>query len=124
MKSVVVEVPSIKNPIQPCPGFLKKELADFKLDVMGLCQFGCIYCSSNWGNYARINRAEFADLAEQQTGRRLLPDEDPELTFKWPDVLPKLQQQLERRRDPHWGQGQTLVFSMLTDGFSPSNVKA
>ncbi len=42
--------------------------------------------------------------------------------FVWPDVLHNLSRQLGQHR-PTWGQGQTLVFSMLTDGFSPYLVK-
>ncbi|MCP5008122.1 MAG: hypothetical protein GY941_29920, partial [Planctomycetes bacterium] len=48
--------------------------------------------------------------------------EDPALMFVWPDVLHNLSRQLGQHR-PTWGQGQTLVFSMLTDGFSPYLVK-
>ena len=114
----IVEVPSIREPIRPSPGFQKKALADYKLDIMGLCGFGCRYCSSNAGNYLRINRARFADATEEQLGEKLLPAENPELAFVWPDVIERLDAQLDRKK-PTWGQGWTLVFSMLTDGFSP-----
>lgn len=40
MKLKIVDVPSIKNPIMEAPGFAKKELATFKLDLMALCGFG------------------------------------------------------------------------------------
>ena len=56
MKSKVVRVPSIAQPICRSPGFEKKRLSEYKLDLMALCGFGCRYCSSNWGNYLRINR--------------------------------------------------------------------
>ena len=39
--------------------------------------------------------------------------------FVWPDVLANLKAQIDRRRGRQLGQGRTLVFSMLTDGFSP-----
>lgn len=123
MKNKTVNVPSIKRPIQPSPGFAKKRLSEFKLDILGLCGFGCRYCSSNEGNYLRIKRSEFADITEQQLGQRLLPAQDPSLTFAWPDVLERLEAQLAGKR-PGWGEGRTLVFSMLTDGFSPALVKA
>jgi hypothetical protein len=108
----------------PSPGFQKKELADFKIDLMALCGFGCSYCSSNWGNYLRINREDFAERTEKQLGKRLYPDTSPDLAMIWPDVLEKLSAQVlahRRRHDalPIWGLGKTLVFSMLTDGFSP-----
>ena len=118
MKLKVVEVPSIKRLVVESPGFAKKALSTYKLDLMALCGFSCRYCSSNNGNYLRTNRGRFADLTEQQTGERTLPGEDPSLTFEWPDVLAKLERELVAR-PKSFGAGQTLVFSMLTDGFSP-----
>ena len=94
MKPIIVEIPSIKDPIKKSPGFHKKELADYKLDIMGLCQFGCAYCSSNAGNYLRINRDKFAALTEAQTGEALLPATTPGLTFKWSDFEERLDAQL------------------------------
>jgi DNA repair photolyase len=122
MKLNIVKVPSIKQPITQSPGFHKKELSDYKLDACALCGFGCRYCSSNFGNYLRINRKRFANLTEQQIGERLLPAEDPSLMFVWPDYLDRLSDQLSHKR-PDWGTGQTMVYSMLTDGFAPELVK-
>jgi DNA repair photolyase len=85
---------------------------------LALCEFGCEYCSSNWGNYLRIRREQFAELTEAQLGKRTYPDNDPDLIFIWPDILTHLHRQLEKK-PPNWGAGRTLVFSMLTDGFSP-----
>ncbi len=123
MKNQVVYVNSVKDPVKPSPGFAKKRLSTYKLDIMALCGFGCRYCSSNAGNYLRINRRPFAEETERQIGQRLLPAQEPSLTFEWPDVIVNLERQLERRRQA-WGRGETLVFSMLTDGFSPRLVKA
>lgn len=123
MKNRVVEVASVKQPIKRSPGFAKKELSTFKLDIMALCGFGCRYCSSNAGNYLRINRSKFAHETEKQLGVRLLPAVDPTLTFEWPDIVPRLETQLATRRSS-WGEGETLVFSMLTDGFSPRLVQS
>ena len=108
----------IKNPIKRSQGFEKKLLSEYKLDVMGLCGFGCKYCSSNSGNYLRINRKRFADLTEQQLRERVFPADDPSLTFRWLNIAEKLELQLAKKC-PGWGKGKTLVFSMLTDGFSP-----
>jgi len=116
-RNLVVEVPSIAEPIRRAPGFAKKHLATWKLDLMALCGFGCSYCSSNTGNYLRINRERFADITEDVTGRRLYPSSSPELAFTWPDVLEKLEAQLAKRPKT-WGAGETLVLSMLTDAFS------
>ena len=117
-RPVIVEVPTIEEPIQPSPGFAKKQIADYKLDICGLCQFGCVYCSSNHGNYLRIRRKPFATLTEKQTGTRTLPADNPDLMFAWREILENMERQL-RGKPETWGEGQTLVFSMLTDGFSP-----
>src|SRR6266404_252564 len=90
----VVEVPSIKEPIQPSPGFAKKALSEYKLDACGKCGFSCSYCSSNAGNYLRINREPFARLTEAQLGERILPTEGQPLMFVWPDFEQRLQEQL------------------------------
>src|SRR4051794_10313727 len=79
----LVEVPTIKDIIQASPGFRKKGLADWKLDIAALCGFGCRYCSSNNGNYLRIHRAEFAELARQQVGESLTPQDDPHPMHIW-----------------------------------------
>ena len=59
MKNIIVHVENMKTLIKPAPGFVKKDLADYKLDIVALCGFGCLYCSSNMGNYLRINQKEF-----------------------------------------------------------------
>lgn len=135
MKTRLVTIPSIKDPIKPSPGFEKKGLATHKLDIMGLCGFGCSYCSSNEGNYLRINRARFAEMTREQTGQALLPATSPGLSFRWGDFEERLDAQLRPKprsvrstentvTDPifaagRWGYGHTLVFSQLTDAFSP-----
>lgn len=126
MKPTIVDVPSIKDPIKSSPGFAKKELATYKLDLMGLCAAGCAYCSSNAGNYLRINRQRFAELTLAQTGEALLPATSPALSFRWTDFEMRLDEQVRRLRPTtaRWGTGETLVFSQLTDGFSPWAVKS
>lgn len=118
MKNTVVEVPAIKQPLRPSPGFAKKELATYKLDLLGSCEFGCVYCSSDMGNYLRINRRAFLTLAERQLGRPVAAEELKSISFHWPDVIPNLERQLATK-SPEFGAGETVVFSMLTDGFSP-----
>lgn len=116
-RNLLVALPSPRDPIKPSPGFAKKELATWKLDLVALCGFGCRYCSSSTGNYLRINREKFADATEAQLGRRLYPATSPELAMVWPDVIARLDEQLDRV-GPGFGAGETLVFSMLTDAFS------
>jgi hypothetical protein len=81
VKNRIVKVPTFQDPIKPSPGFDKKGLSDFKLDLMGLYGFGCAHCSSNEGNCLRIRRKKFLDLTEAQCGERVLPSEAPSLTF-------------------------------------------
>jgi DNA repair photolyase len=120
MKTTLVDVDSIKNPIKRSPGFAKKELATYKLDLMAWCQGGCLYCSSPSGNYLRSHRERFADAAEAQTGRRLYPGKDPELSLRWADFEAQLEAQLRRMpRDGTFGRGEDCQFSQLTDAFSP-----
>jgi DNA repair photolyase len=118
MRSNLVVIPTVRTPITPCPGFLKKLLADYKLDLLGLCQFGCLYCSSPTGNYLRIRREEFAGLTEEQTGARTYPLNDPSLCFLWDEIIPRIEIQLATRK-PTFGIGEVIVVSMLTDPFSP-----
>lgn len=121
MKRKLVTIEPIKTPIRRSPGFEKKDLSTHALDIMGLCEYGCRYCSSNAGNYLRINREKFADATEAQLGERLYPSQDPALTFQWEGVVERIEEQL-RTKAKNYGEGKTLVFSMLTDGFSPGNV--
>lgn len=124
MKPTIVNVPSIKDPIKVSPGFAKKELATHKLDIMGWCAANCLYCSSPSGNYLRINKARFADLAEEQTGQRLYPGVDPALTLRWEDFEARLDEQLRTKpKDGSWGADKVLMFSQLTDSFSPWAVR-
>lgn len=121
MQNKIVEVPQMKTLIKPAPGFVKKQLADYKLDILALCGFGCLYCSSNMGNYLRIHQKEFAGLTKAQIGKEIMPSEDPSLMMVWPDVVNQLADEL-RSSPKSFGQGLTLMFSMLTDGFSPKLV--
>lgn len=84
MKTRLVTIPSIADPIKRSPGFEKKELATHKLDIMGLCGFGCSYCSSNAGLYLQFNKRSFARATEEQLGEALLPATSPELSLPTP----------------------------------------
>lgn len=124
MKTRIVDIPSIKDPIKPSPGFAKKELTTHKLDIMGLCAAGCAYCSSNAGLYLQFNKRSFAAATEAQLGEALYPATSPELSFRWADFEARLDEQLARKpKDGSWGKGHVLQFSQLTDAFSPWAVK-
>ena len=118
MKNRIVKVPSMKKLITLAPGFAKKELATYKLDILALCGFGCRYCSSNTGNYLRINAEKFSTCVEQQTGKTSKHVADPSLAYVYPGVVNQLKTEL-MQKSKSFGKGHTLIFSMLTDGFSP-----
>ena len=125
MRAILVNIPSIKDPIKPSPGFAKKGLATRKLDIMGWCQASCRYCSSPAGNSLRINREPFADAAEVQTGARLYPAADPALTLRWEGFEERLDAQLATKpKDGSWGAGETCQFGQLVDNFSPWAVQS
>lgn len=117
MKNREVVLDSIKDPIKPSPGFFKKQLADYKLDIMGKCGFSCSYCSTAATTFVRVNRERWADEAERQLGERLYPNA-PQLTYRWQDFEHRLDEQLAKK-PRRLGASQTLVFSQLTDAFSP-----
>lgn len=121
MKTKLVVVPNLKRLLHESPGFAKKGLSTWKLDIAMLCELGCCYCSSNAGNLLRINRELLADVTEAQTRERTYPADDPALMFVWTDVEKQLEAELASKSKT-FGAGETLVFSMLTDGFSPTLV--
>lgn len=121
----IVNVPSTKLAIQPAPGFQKKGLADYHLELLGRCGFACSYCSSETGNYLRINGGAFAEAGEKQTGVLRRHTEDPpeeHTVYAWPTVLETLEAQLVGKPKA-WGAGKTLVVSMLTDAFSQPGIQ-
>ena len=118
MRNKLVVVPSKKMVIYPSPGFEKKCLSGFHAELCALCGFGCSYCSSNAGNYLRIHRGEFAAFTEAQLGERSYPSSDPKLMFLYPDIIQNLEADLAGKPKT-WGEGETLVVSMLTDAFHP-----
>jgi DNA repair photolyase len=121
MRRRLVVVPNPPSPVKLSPGFLKKGLSDWKLDLLALCEYGCRYCSSNAGLYLTFRKQSFGKACEEQLGERLSPNDDPTLTYHYEDIIGALKDQLAGK-PKSFGAGLTLVFSMLTDGFSPSLV--
>jgi hypothetical protein len=117
VKNRLVVVPNRKLLITSAAGFAKKGLADDHIEASALCGFGCEYCSSNAGNYLRINRARFAKITEEQLGERLYPLTSPELMMVYTRVLEQLEAEL-RSKKPGFGRGRVLVASELTDLFA------
>jgi DNA repair photolyase len=121
-KPKLVVLPPRSIVIADAEGFKKKELATYHVDLLALCQFKCRFCSSNEGNVLRIGRKKYALLTEQQWGTAALPSEDRSLMYMYADVVETLTEEL-RNKPKSYGAGFTVVFSMLTDGFSPELVK-
>ena len=124
MKIKAAYIDALKKPIQDSPGFQKKELADRHLDILGVCEGQCLYCSSPTTTHMRVNRERFADETEQQTGERIYPGGSG-LTLRYRDFEERLDEQLRTKpKSGSWGHGKTLMFSQLTDAFSPWAVKS
>jgi DNA repair photolyase len=111
--------------IQPAPGFEKKELATWHLELARVCGFSCTYCSSPTTTVARVNLTRFMALGVAQVGAPLKPSTSPEITIVFDDAayLAKLEAEL-RRLGRGFGAGETLVLSMLTDAFAPLHVRS
>lgn len=122
MKIRKVVVPDIKVPIPECPGFAKKLLADYKLDLSAKCPYSCKYCSSNMGSALRWKRKKYADLSLEQLGEVLLPGRDPNFALRYGDIIGRIEAQLATK-PKSWGERKTLQFGMLVDNFDPISQK-
>ena len=118
----IVEVPSLKKLVQPSSWKNKKLLADAHLDVMKLCQYGCRYCSSNFGHHIRWQSKKIDEAVFSATGQRFDPKDVSRLALSYADVVAQLEAELHSVSKSK-GDGQTIVYSQLTDGFSPSLVQ-
>ena len=126
MKPEVVIVPPLKNIIQPSPGFKKKDLSTKKVDLMTICGFGCFYCSSNEGRYFNANWVKgvnYKGLIEEQLGRSITKADLPTITLECEDVNIQFEKELKSLINRKSTKNHILVFSELTDGFSPNLVK-
>jgi DNA repair photolyase len=118
--TISLDEAGLKNPITKSPGFEKKRLSEWKIDLLLLCGFGCIYCSSNYGYLLRTRKGrlvEWLGVVEELIFSEHQIDYEPE-SFKQ-----HLAVQLDRL-GAGFGAGHTLVFSMLTDAFSPATLKS
>ena len=119
MKNRLVVIPNTEKIIQPS-GWKKKGLAEYHVELSGLCGFGCRYCSSNSTPWMRINRERFGAMTLEQLGEPLTPKGNPELAYVWSrDVVEVLREELRGRRKS-LGAGKTLALSQSTDPLSPA----
>ncbi|REK22677.1 MAG: hypothetical protein DWQ42_16635 [Planctomycetota bacterium] len=112
-----IEIDSDKNVIQEST-WGKKELAEYKVDLLKLCGFGCTYCSSNGGMHISMQLQTISDAFTEAKGKKFDRYDVGDIVITLKGVLDTLQRQLDDRRRP-WGKGKTLAFCQLTDGFSP-----
>lgn len=105
----------LRKPITKCSGFAKKKLADWKIDLMFLCFYGCDYCSSNYGNNMRFRGP---DVAATLGIDPRFDFATTSIAYEPNDFINQLLVQLQYI-PCDFGKGETLVMSMLTDAFSP-----
>lgn len=121
MKTTVVEIEHRKNIIAKS-SWTKKELADDHLEALLFCEFGCSYCSSNAGLHIRFWKDTIGKAVKQVTGQEFDSHNAGHMVIAYREIADALDEELSRkRRKP--GVGKTLVFSELTDGFSPVLLK-
>lgn len=122
LNNKIVKVPCISQLIQKSDGFKKKELATYKIDLQLLCGFGCRYCSSNAGLNIKFRKKTIEQFSLEQLGKSYTPKGNPELSIEYLNIISTLNSELSKR-PKIYGSGETLMFSELTDAFSPRLVK-
>ncbi len=121
MKSTLVTVKNRKRVIAPS-SWGTKELANYHVEGVMHCEFKCAYCSSNAASHIRFGRNGIKQAVLEQCGRNFDPHRSEGLVIGFQDVVAALDQELKRNpRKP--GKGKTVVYSQLTDGFSPTLVR-
>jgi DNA repair photolyase len=117
MTTTICEVDHCKKIIAPS-SWTKKQLADYHLDALKFCEFACGYCSSNSGLHILLRKHSLNEAVEEATGHSFDPHDSSDLVITYRNFVDALEKELDsHRRKP--GAGQTLVYSQLTDGFSP-----
>ncbi len=122
MKSTLVTVGNRKRIIAPS-SWGTKELADAHVEAIMHCEFNCSYCSSNAAAHIRWARTRINKAVLAQAGSRFDPHRSDGLVVGFEDVVGALEEELSVTRQKP-GHGKTLVYSQLTDGFSPVAVRA
>lgn len=121
MKSQVIEV-NHRERIIASSSWPKKKLADVHVEALLFCQFGCRYCSSNSGMYLRFLDRSIRETVEEVIGVRFDPQNAAHLVIAYREVVETLRAELDAKQKKP-GAGKTLVYSQLTDGFSPVLLK-
>ena len=121
MKTTVVEIEHRKKIIAKS-SWTKKELADDHIEALLFCEFGCRYCSSNSGLHLRFWKDTIERAVKTTTGQEFDSHNAGHMAIAYREIVDALDEELSRTgRKP--GTGKTLVYSQLTDGFSPVLLK-
>ena len=116
MQLNVIQFPNRKTIVAPST-WTRKKLADVHVEALLYCQYKCRYCSSNSGRHLKT-RPEIAEAVQQATGSPFNPHDADDVTIGFESVVEALEAELAGDgKKP--GRGKTLVYSQLTDGFSP-----
>ena len=127
-KNVIIHNP-IGSAIQPSPGFAKKQLADYHLELAALCEFGCMYCSTDTGPGTVFKIQTLKKAAKDHypsdfaAGSPNLHNFCKTYSISYHDILSKLEMDLDAM-DPEKTRGQTLMFGQLVDNFAPGLMKS
>lgn len=121
MKTQVIEVDPRKSVIAKS-SWPTKQLADVHVEALLFCEFGCRYCSSNSGLHLRFLKRTIQEAVEASLKVPFNPHNAAHVAIAYREVVNSLEVELCRyRKKP--GAGKTLVYSQLTDGFSPVLIK-
>jgi DNA repair photolyase len=92
------------------------------LDALLFCEFACVYCSSNSGLHLKFSKRTINAAVNAVTGKEFDPHNAAQIVIGYRDLVQRVDAELsDCRRKP--GAGKTLVYSQLTDGFSPVLLK-
>lgn len=121
MQSTIIKTKTRKHIIAKS-AWPKKKLADVHLEALMFCEFGCRYCSSNAGLHLTFLKRSLNATVEEVTGQQFDPHDAGNVAIAYDGIVEALDQELSQKRKKP-GVGKTLVYSQLTDGFSPVLLK-
>ncbi|MFO0684925.1 MAG: hypothetical protein U0234_22900 [Sandaracinus sp.] len=113
----MVFVPENRHAIKPADGFVKKQLADDHLELVARCELACTYCSTDKNRWQCRQKPDFERRTAEQLGTPQHGCDHTKPLLAWKNILAQLEDELRSPRAV--GTRKTLMFSMLTDPFSP-----
>lgn len=119
MRVLIVNDPEmVKAPLIESPGFAKKGLSDYHLDLLRRCHAQCTYCSTGATTPMRVHRERLNRLAIAQHGIHADPTRQAGWSISWDadEFMRRLDAQLHGKARG-WLDGKTVMLSQLTDAF-------